>query len=123
MQIVVHALDFSLTDALRRHAGHRLRSALTDYDEHIQRVVMRLSSHGGRSRADSYCHVQVHLAGLADVVVEEVESDLYGAIGRAANRAERTIKRRLARRRDKARACGVYSAITNAEPATTTGMN
>ena len=116
MQIVIHALNFSLTDALRRHADHRLRSALTCYDEHIHRVVIRLSGQRGvRSGGDKCCHVQVRLAGLADVVIEDSESDLYVAIGRAAHRAERTIKRRLARRRDKARTCGLHSAISHAE--------
>ena len=116
MQIVIHALNFSLTDALRRHADSRIRSALTCYDEHILRVVMRLSGHNGaRGDADKCCHVQVRLAGLADVVVEDIESDMYVAIGRAAQRAERTIKRRLARRRDKARVCGLRDTSSYTE--------
>ena len=116
MQIVIHALDFGLPDTLRRHAEWRLRSALTCYDEHIQRVVMRLSGNSGaRSGVDKCCHVQVLLAGLPDVVVEDVETDLYVAIGRATHRAGRTIKRRLARRRDKARTSGQPSTASVAE--------
>lgn len=121
MQIVIHALDFGLTDALRRHADRRLRSVLTRYDEHIQRVVMRLSACSGpRSRVDKCCHVQVLLAGLPDVVVEDFEPDLYAAISRAAHRAGRTVKRRLARRRDKALTSGRAGAISVAERSTTT---
>ena len=78
MQIDIQARRFSLTDALRSHAERRLRFALTCCDDHIQRVVMRLSDingpHGG---ADKRCHLQVVLAGLSDVVVEDTEADLY----------------------------------------------
>ena len=117
MQIVIHALDFSLTDALRRHAERRLRSVLTCYDEHIQRVVMRLSCNSGIRRGEyKSCHLRVRLAGLADVVVEGVETDLYVAIGRAAHRTGRTIRRQLARRRDKARNCGLCDSDLVIEP-------
>jgi len=108
-----HALDFGLTDALRRHAERRLRSALTCHDEHIQRVVMRLSGYSGaHGGVDKCCHVQVLLAGLPDVVVEDVEADLYVAISRAVHRAGRTIQRRLVRRRDKARMSGQPGTVS-----------
>jgi ribosome-associated translation inhibitor RaiA len=42
------------------------------------------------------------LPQLADVIVEDTESNLYAAIDRAADRASRTVARRLARQRDKA---------------------
>ena len=121
MQIVIHALDFGLTDALRRHADRRLRSVLACYDEHIQGVVMRLSGYGGaRGGVDKFCHVQVLLAGLPDVVVEDVEADLYVAISRAVHRAGRTIRRRLVRRRDKARMSGQPGKVSVAERSATT---
>jgi len=121
MQIVIHALDFGLTDALRRHADRRLRFALTAYDDHIQRVVMRLSGYsGGRGGVDKCCHLQVLLAGLPDVVVEDVEPDLYVAINRAVHRAGRTIRRRLVRRRDRARTSDQPGRASAAERSTTT---
>ncbi len=104
MQIIIHALDFGLTDALRRHADRRLRSVLESYDGHIQRVVMRLSANNGRrGGVDKCCRVQVRLAGLPDVVVENIETDLYAAIGRAVHRAGRSTKRRLVRQRSQVR--------------------
>lgn len=121
MQIVIHALDFGLTDALRRHADRRLRSVLTRYDGHIRQVVMRLSGYSGaHGGVDKCCHVQVLLAGLQDVVVEDVETDLYVAISHAVHRAERTIKRRLARRRNKARTSGQAGMVSVAERSATT---
>ena len=98
MQIDIQARNFSLTDALRGHAERRLRFALTRCDDHIQRVVVRLSDingpHGG---ADKRCHLQVMLNGLPDVVVEDTEADLYIAIDRATDRAGRTVVRKLNR--------------------------
>jgi len=108
MQIDIKASNFSLTKPLRRHVEGRLRVALIFYAEHIQRVNVRLSDiNGPRGGSDKCCHLQVVLAGLPDVVVEDTEADLYVAIGRAANRAGRTVRRRLARRRDRSRTTGL----------------
>ncbi len=98
MQIDIQARNFSLTDALRSHAERRLRFALTCYDDHIQRAVMRLSDiNGPRGGSDKRCHLQVVLAGLPDVVVEDTEGDLYVAIDRATDRAGRTLVRKIDR--------------------------
>ncbi len=100
MQIDIQARNFSLTDALRSHAERRLRFALTCYDDHIQRAVMRLSDiNGPRGGSDKRCHLQVVLAGLPDVVVEDTEGDLYVAIDRATDRAERTLARKIDRQK------------------------
>ena len=98
MQIDIQARQFSLTDALRSHAERRLRSTLTCCDEHIQRVVMRLSDiNGPRGGEDKCCHLQVVLAGLPDVVVEDIEADMYVAIDRATDRTGRTVVRKIER--------------------------
>ena len=121
MQIDIQARNFSLTDALRSHAERRLRFALACCDDHIQRVVMRLSDiNGPRGGADKRCHLQVVLDGLPDVVVEDIEADLYIAIDRATDRAGRTVGRRLARQRDKARSSALHDTLSITEwPATT----
>ena len=96
MQIDIQARNFSLTDALHSHAKRRLRFALTCCDDQIQRVVMRLSDikgpHGG---VDKRCRLQVVLDGLPDVVVEDIEADLYVAIDRVTDRAGRTVVRKI----------------------------
>ena len=98
MQINIQAKQFSLTDALRSHVERRLRSTLTCCGEHIQRVNMRLSDiNGPRGGEDKSCHLQVVLAGLSDVVVEDIEADMYVAIDRATDRAGRTVVRKLDR--------------------------
>jgi len=100
MQIDIQARDFSLTDALRNHAERRLRIALTCCDDHIQKIVMRLSDiNGPRGGRDKRCHLQVVLAGLPDVLVEDIETDMYVAIDRATDRAGRTLVRKIERQK------------------------
>ena len=102
MKLLIKTSNFSLTDALRSHAERRLRFALTFCDPYIQQVVMRLSDiNGPRGGVDKCCQLQVVLIGLPDVVVKDIETDLYVAIDRAADRAGRTVRRQLARRREK----------------------
>ncbi|MEJ2426838.1 MAG: HPF/RaiA family ribosome-associated protein [Candidatus Thiodiazotropha sp.] len=99
MQIDIQARDFSLTPALKNHAERRTRFALTCCDDHIQRVVIRLSDiNGPRGGADKRCRLQVVLSGLPDVVIEDTEADLYIAIDRATDRAGRTLLRKVDRR-------------------------
>lgn len=98
MQIDIQARNFSLTDALRNHSEQRINSTLNCYKEHIQRIVMHLSDiNGPRGGEDKLCHLQVILAGLPDVVIEDIEADLYVAIDRAAARAGRTVVRKIKR--------------------------
>ncbi len=100
MQIDIQARDFTLTDALRDHAERRLHFALTCCDDHIQKIVMRLSDiNGPRGGKDKRCHLQVVLSGLPDVVVEDIETDMYIAIDRATGRAGRTLVRKIERQK------------------------
>jgi ribosome-associated translation inhibitor RaiA len=98
MRIDIHARNFSLTDALRSHAERRLRFALTCCNDHIQRIVLRLSDiNGPRGGVDKRCHLQVVLDGMPDVVIVDIEADLYVAIDRAVDRAGRTVVRKVER--------------------------
>ena len=104
MRIDIQAPHFSVTEALRNHIERRLCFALSFSEEQVHRVDIRLSDiNGPRGGADRCCRLRVVLRGVPDVVVEDVELDLYVAIDRVANRAGRTVRRRLTRRRDRAR--------------------
>lgn len=99
MQIDIKTHHFPLSEALRSHAERRLHFALACCDDHIQRIVMRLSDiNGPRGGADKRCRLQVVLDGLPDVLVEDIEADLYVAIDRATDRAKRTLVRKIDRR-------------------------
>ena len=110
MQIDIQARNFSLTHALRGHIERRLSFALSTRDEHIQYVIVRLSDiNGPRGGEDKCCHIQVVLPKLTDVVIEDIEEDMYMAIDRAVDRAGRTVGRRLSRQRDNNRSTGSHN--------------
>ena len=100
MQIDVHALGFELTPALREHIERRLHFALARSDAVVARLSVRLSDlNGPRGGEDKRCHLRITLTDAPEVLIEDTEADLYVAIDRAADRAGRTVARRLERSR------------------------
>jgi len=98
MQIDIQSRGFSLTDALHNYAQRRVHFAMSYCSGHINRVDIRLSDiNGPRGGKDKCCHIQIALAGLPNVVVEDTEVDMYAAIDRAIDRARRTVVRRIDR--------------------------
>ena len=101
MQIIIQARGFALTSGLREHIERRIRFALDWAKYHVGKVSVRLSDlNGPRGGEDKRCHIQVAIPGGANVVIEDTEADLYIAIDRAADRAGRTLARRVARQRE-----------------------
>jgi ribosome-associated translation inhibitor RaiA len=64
---------------------------------HFQVMSVRFGPKGG---ADRRCKIQRVLPRIPDIVVEDTQASLYVAIDRAVNRAGRTLRRHLMRRRD-----------------------
>jgi len=99
VQINIQALGFPLTDALRERVKRRMGFALGGRDEHIQRIEVRLLDiNGPKGGKDMCCQIHVVLGGMPDVVIKDVETDLYVAIDRAFDRAGRSVARQLSRR-------------------------
>jgi len=104
MQIEIQARDFQLTHALRDHITRRLDFTLSTRYENIQTIKVRLSDiNGPRGGNDKRCLIQMVMPQMSDVVIEDTEADMYVAIDRAADRANRTLGRKLTRLRDKGR--------------------
>ena len=98
MQIDIQTRGFSLTNALLGYSQRRVLGAMAYISGHVNRVVIRLSDiNGPRGGADKCCHVQVALAGMPDVIVEDTEINMYTAIDRAIDRARRTAVRKVDR--------------------------
>ncbi len=107
MQIEIQALGFSLTEALQQRVTKRLSSAFHGRDEVIRQVSVRLSDiNGPRGGEDKCCQVRIAVERMSDVVVKAVQSDLYAAIDRAADRAGGALSRRLNRQRIRRRLFG-----------------
>ena len=101
MRFDMQSRGFVLTDALREYTGRRLKFALARAGDRIRQVTVRLSDvNGPRGGIDKACSIQVTLNGLASVMTEDTEADLYLAIDRAAARTGRSVARLVARRRE-----------------------
>jgi putative sigma-54 modulation protein len=97
MQVSIQSRSFALTDALRNHVQTRLGFNFSRTSNRVQLIQVRLSDlNGPRGGIDKRCSINVCMEGLPDVVVEDIQADMYHAIDRAADRAARTVMRRLA---------------------------
>ncbi len=100
MRVTIQANGFVLTEALRAYTEQRLRTALGWAGEHMRKLAVSLSDiNGPRGGVDKRCKIQVQLGGGADVIIEDTEEDLYAAIDRAAERADRAVVRQVERKR------------------------
>ena len=101
MQIVIQSRGFKLTTGLREHVERRVHFAFDWARNHVRKVSVYLSDiNGPRGGEDKRCHIQIAVPGVADVVIEDTEADLYAAIDRATDRAGRTLTRRVVRQRE-----------------------
>ena len=104
MKIDIQARDFSLTDSILTFIKDRLNLTLSSRFDQIQTIVVRLSDvNGPRGGNDKRCQIRISIPRLKEIVIDDVQSDLYVAIFRASDRASRTVNRRLARLQDKRR--------------------
>ena len=104
MKTDIQALNIPLTDHLRQYLKRRIDFALSTREDGIQHVMVRLSDvNGPKGGRDMCCHIQVAIAKLPDVVIKDIEEDIYTAIDRAAARAGRAVARQLARKTGRAR--------------------
>ena len=98
MQINIQTSGFSLTEALKSYTTTRMQFALDRKDNYITRVQIWLADiNGPRGGIDKRCQIELKLAGQNNIVIEDIEADLYFAIDRASDRCMRTLGRRLAR--------------------------
>lgn len=114
METHIAGREFTLTGAIRVHVHRRLGFALGRFSDRIQVVrVMLGDENGPKGGLDKTCRIRVNLRGQNEIVVEQVDSDVYAAIDRAADRVGRTVARQLDRSTafapssaEPARACG-----------------
>ncbi len=96
MKIDIQCRGFSLTHAISAHVHKRVGFALGRGIRRLRRVQVTLSDvNGPRGGIDKRCKIEARLDGLAPVMIEDIQSDLYVAIDRAATRTARTVLRRL----------------------------
>ena len=93
-------------------AEQRVRFVLRRLAWLVPQASIRLSDvNGPRGGIDKRCHVRITLTDAPEVLIEDADADLYVAIDRAADRAERTVARRLNRSCDQRHGSRTPSAI------------
>ena len=104
MKLDIQARDFSLTDSMLTYVKDRINYLFGSRYDQIQQITVRLSDvNGPRGGVDKRCVVKVTLPRLNEIIIDDIQADLYVAIFRAMDRASRTVNRRLARLLDKKR--------------------
>lgn len=102
MRMVTQARGFDLSEEVREHVERRLHFAIDWAMENVSSISVVLSDiNGTRGGEDRRCQIQIAAAGVADVLVDDTQADLYVAIDRAVDRAARTLARRVARERQR----------------------
>lgn len=100
MRMTIQTNGFTMTTALRAYTEQRLATALGWARQHLRKLVVWLSDiNGPRGGIDKRCKIQVRLDGGRQIIIEDVEADLYAAIDRAAGRADRAVVKRVERTR------------------------
>ncbi|WP_136418322.1 HPF/RaiA family ribosome-associated protein [Herbaspirillum sp. ST 5-3] len=101
MNVQMLGPEYSLTPSLYEHLQQTLRAAFARARSHVVRIVVRLGDlNGPGGGRDKVCQLNVTMAGQPEVVIREVQEDMYYAIDcavrRAAHRAMRLMQRRHA---------------------------
>jgi putative sigma-54 modulation protein len=100
MQLDIQTTGFSLTDSIKIYTTRHMQFALNRNDALIMRARVWLADiNGPRGGIDKRCQIELKLAGQNNIVIEDVETDLYVAIDRACARCMRTLTRRVERAR------------------------
>lgn len=93
MHMEIQVRGFGLTDELREYVGSRMGFVLSSLGAGVQQVTVQLEK--ARRGGEKLCRILLRLQRLPLVVVEDLGPDLYRAIDRAADRARRSLARRM----------------------------
>jgi ribosomal subunit interface protein len=101
MEIEIRIQGTDLAEAIRRYAGRRIRFALGRFAPRVGRVVVRISDiNGVRGGVDQSCHMTVQFPPKGQLVVHQVDADLFTAIDRASERIGEALRREIQRTRN-----------------------
>ena len=104
LQLNIRSHGFTLTPSIRDYTERRLRFALSHAAGRVTAITVVLSDiNGPRGGRDKCCRVRIIVKDQQVMVIDDIEDNLYFAIDRAADRAARTVSRRLGRNMDSVR--------------------
>ena len=110
MKIEVVDRGNCLDDASTSFADRRLHFALSRFDSKIGSVILTVEdTNGPRGGIDKRCQVLIRMKRGKDVVISDTDHDVESCLARVADRAGRTVARRLCRVKDSYRRRGSFT--------------
>jgi hypothetical protein len=104
MELRITHNGLRITDEQREFCERRLRFALSRFALRLERVeAVFTDANGPKGGHDVVCCLLIGLRGAEDVVVRDVGESVEAVMAGAADRAARTVARRLQRRVDQRR--------------------
>ncbi|MGE5114409.1 MAG: HPF/RaiA family ribosome-associated protein [Acidobacteriaceae bacterium] len=101
MRLDIRIQKVDLPNEINRYIARRLHFCLGRFEARVRNITVRIFDiNGPRGGSDKRCRMTVDLIPSGVLVVEEVNTDLFGVIDRAAERAGQALARKLRRARD-----------------------
>lgn len=95
-KVDISAHSISLTNRLHEHIQRRLGFVYLLAEDQVRQVFVSLSKRkDDQGRLGMYCRIEVLLCRRSDMVIEDVEADIYTAVDRAIDRLDRRLRRCL----------------------------
>lgn len=96
MAIIIRSQGLSISPELRAHLLRRLTFALHRFENRISQTEVSVKDlNGGKAGLKKNLLVRIGLAGRETVIVEASAHDHFAAVGLAARRCKRAIRRAL----------------------------
>ncbi|MBV61348.1 HPF/RaiA family ribosome-associated protein [Abyssibacter profundi] len=100
MQLDIQALYFDMTPGIEGAITRAAEQHMDRFDHAVKKLTVRVyDTNGLRGGVDKGCRIHSDLGRARALVVEAVDEDLYTAISRAFEKAERATSGRLQRQR------------------------
>lgn len=100
MQILIRAQGIQLTEAIEQHISNRTHFILSRFSGVIRKIEVFIADENGpKGGVDKTCVVKIKTDERAELVVKDLEDDLYVAVARALARAKQSLSRRIQRGR------------------------
>ncbi|MGV3743445.1 MAG: HPF/RaiA family ribosome-associated protein [Burkholderiaceae bacterium] len=107
MHIHMVANEFWMTPSLREYLESRAHFAFSALRSRAVRISVRLRDlNGPKGGRDMMCQVSVAIPGQPEVVVKDVQEDMYAAIDKAVKRAAYRATRIIMRKRSAVKKSG-----------------
>lgn len=91
----------STSQSLLNHAERKVRRALSRLSDRVTRVEVHVQDDNGLKKGgpDKRCSIIANVAGMGQIVVNELSSDFFKAVDLAAGKLRRAAEHRVARAR------------------------